>query len=64
MPPNPYDPVADYKAQRGARHKAPSPAELRLLKTLSKSEVDALISIDNKNRQLKPIPFMFGPTSF
>ena len=42
-----YDPVADYMRQR-PNSKRPRGEELRLLKTLSKLEVDALVSIDNK----------------
>ena len=45
-----YDPVADFVAQTG---REPSKKELKLLEHLSKDEVDALVSIDNKSRVLK-----------
>ena len=45
-----YDPVADFIAQTG---REPSKKELKLLQHLSKEEVDALVSIDNKSRVLK-----------
>ena len=48
----PYNPVADYIDQRGPRHPRPKGEELALLKTLSKREVDALVSMDNKSRQV------------
>ena len=45
-----YDPVADFIAQTGRK---PSKKELKLLEHLSKEEVDALVSIDNKSRVLR-----------
>ena len=45
-----YDPVADFIAQTG---REPSKKELKLLEHLSKEEVDALVSIDNKSRVLR-----------
>ena len=45
-----YDPVADFIAQTG---REPSKKELKLLQHLSKEEVDALVSIDNKSRVLR-----------
>ncbi len=61
----PYDPVADYLQQRGPGWPHPDDDELRLLETLSKHEVDALISIDNKAAQMeKPLSFRPGAASF
>lgn len=60
-----YNPVADYLAQRGPGVTAPDPDELRLLETLSKQEVDALVSIDNKAKQMtQPIKAAPGAVSF
>lgn len=61
-----YDPVADYMRQRGPNAKRPRGEELRLLKTLSKLEVDALISIDNKGRNIHSLgtPMHIGASSY
>ena len=52
---NPYDPVADYLNQAGIESlDALSEAEIALLKTLSRHEVDALVSMDNKGKNVHP----------
>lgn len=43
-----YDPVKDYLEQTGKTLDDLDAEELELLKRLSKHEVDALVSIDNK----------------
>jgi hypothetical protein len=60
-----YDPVADYMRQR-PNSKRPRGEELRLLKTLSKLEVDALVSIDNKSRNVHSLgtPMHIGASSY
>jgi hypothetical protein len=61
-----YDPVADYMRQR-PNSKRPRGEELRLLKTLSKLEVDALVSIDNKGRNIHGegmVPMHIGANSY
>jgi hypothetical protein len=61
-----YDPVADYMRQR-PNSKRPRGEELRLLKTLSKLEVDALVSIDNKGRNIHSVgmvPMHIGASSY
>jgi hypothetical protein len=50
-----YDPVQDFLAQTGLDIKALDAGELALLQTLSRHEVDALVSIDNKGKQMQPI---------
>jgi hypothetical protein len=57
-----YDPVADFIAQTG---REPSKKELKLLQHLSKEEVDALVSIDNKARVLKAnVPARVGAQAY
>jgi hypothetical protein len=49
----PYDPLADYIRQRGSKHPEPDELEAALLRTMSREEVNALVSIDNRARALK-----------
>jgi hypothetical protein len=50
-----YDPVADYLQQTGLSIDSLDESEIELLKSLSRHEVDALVSIDNKGKQMQPI---------
>jgi hypothetical protein len=49
----PYDPLADYIRQRGSKHPEPNAEEAALLRMMSREEVNALVSIDNRARALK-----------
>jgi hypothetical protein len=50
-----YDPVDDFLQQTGQSIEALDEGELALLQTLSRHEVDALVSIDNKGKTLHPV---------
>jgi hypothetical protein len=53
---NPYNPVQDYMDQLGIDSlEGYSDAEIALLKTLSRHEVDALVSMDNKGKSVHPV---------
>jgi hypothetical protein len=50
-----YDPVSDYLQQTGLSLDSLDEDEIELLKSLSRHEVDALVSIDNKGKQMMPV---------